>query len=79
MLPYTFLAKSTVFTPCGQLEILHYVIINDVINSKRVSDYPSIRMKEVRICENLLYGYVICVSVQHHCVPDIDELIQICT
>ena len=36
-------------------QILHYVIINDVITSKRVLDNPSIRIKEVQICEDLLY------------------------
>ena len=53
-IPYTLLAKSTIFTPCGWLEILHYIIINDVNTSKRVLDNPNIRIKEVWICEDLL-------------------------
>ena len=54
-IPYTLLAKSAIFTLCGWVKILHYVIINDVIASKCVLDNPSIRIKEVRICEDLLY------------------------
>ena len=54
-IPSTHLDKSAIFAPCEWLELLHYVIINDMITCKLVSHDPSIRIKEVWICEDLLY------------------------